>query len=161
MSLLVPQSVADEAALINAEMREQVYTEYGQHWTEEIRRIDPNLSVVRAKDNSTDPDLLPGRWYLLKRIPGSVDAFIELPRPPGAWMYDWLQANDLWDPRVHRSKQEAREKFRAAKTRATKLEAEQRQDHMAEAHRAARRLRGDSGMYQRTDLKGKPTENSV
>jgi hypothetical protein len=144
--LLLPPSLSDERDQINAEQREQVYTEYGRQWTEEIKRIDPSLSIVRAKDHATDPDFKPGHWYMLKHIPESVDAYIELPRPPGAWLYDWLSANDMWNPRVHRSKQEARDKLRAAKTRARKLESEQREDVMAEAISAARRMRGDGGM---------------
>lgn len=153
MPLLLLHSLADERAQINAEVREQVYADHARHWTEEIKRIDSTLEIVRAKDNCTDPDLLPGRWYILKPVPDSVDAYIELPRPPGSWMYDWLNAADMWNPRVHRSRREAREKLRAAKLRARQHEAEQRQDEMALAHRAANRIRGDSGMKTRTDLK--------
>jgi hypothetical protein len=151
--LHLPRSLADERAQINAEQVRQVYTEYGRQWTEEIKRIDPTLEVVRAKDNATDPDLIPGRWYILKHIPGSVDAYIELPKPPGTWLYGWLSANDMWNPRVHRSKKEAAEKLRAAKVRARKLEAEQRTDHMAEAVRAARRMRGDGGLTRSSQAK--------
>lgn len=151
--LILPRSVAEEREQINAEMREQVYADYGREWTEEIRRVDPTLEIVRVKDNANDPDLIPGRWYLLKHIPDSPDAYIELPRPPGGWLYDWLSAADMWNPRVHRSKQEAKEKLRAAKIRANALESEQRVDVMAEAVRAARRVCGDGGMTKRTDRK--------
>lgn len=154
--LVLPRSVADEREQINAERREQVFTEYSRQWTEEIKRIDPTLEIVRASDQADDPDLIPGRWYLLKRVPGSVDEYIELPRPPGGWLYDWLSAADMWNPRVHRSRQEAKEKFREAKLRARKREAEQRVDQMSEAVRAASRIKDDRGMTSRSDLKLPP-----
>lgn len=144
--LVLPRSIADERDEINADRRAQVFSDYAEHWTAEVKRVDPSLEIVRAHEQSTDPDLIPGHWYLLKHIPGSVDEFMELPKPPGGWLYDWLTGNDLWNPRVHRSKQEAKEKIRAAKVRARQLEASQRQDEMALAYRAARRIRDDRGM---------------
>lgn len=151
--LVLPRSVADEREQINADRAEQVYAYHEKEWTEQLKHIDPTLRVVRGKEGAWDPDIEPGRWYLEKEIPGSVNEFLELPRPPGGWLYDWLAANDLWNPRVHRSKKEAREKVHAAKARARKLEAEQRQDAMREAVRATGRIRDDRGMGSRSDLK--------
>jgi hypothetical protein len=151
--LILPRSVEDERAQIDAERRQQVFTDYGKQWTAEVKRIDPTLEVVKASESATDPDLVSGRWYLVKHIPDSVDEYMELPRPPGGWLYDWLTAADMWNPRVHRSKQEAKDKMRAAKLRARKLESEQREDVMAEAVRAAQRLRGDGGMTKNSAAK--------
>jgi hypothetical protein len=137
-------------------------------WTDELRRIDPSLEVAWVPEQATEFDN-PGRWHLRKRIPGSFDEWWPLLtdakdvaagrarevgayKAPGPWLLETLTANDMWNPRVHRSKQEARAKFREAKRRAKVTEAEQRQDEMALANRAARRIRGDSGMTRRTDL---------
>lgn len=154
--LYLPPDLAQERDEINADRKAQLLGEYAEHWTAELRRLDPTLRVGRASENATDPDLIPGKWYLEKEIPGSVNEYLQLPRPPGAWLFDWLTAADLWNPRVHRSRKEAKEKFREAKVRARALEAEQRRDHMAEGFRAASRMKGPSGMHRRNDLKLPP-----
>ncbi|HEX7246417.1 MAG TPA: hypothetical protein VF245_12730 [Solirubrobacterales bacterium] len=133
-------------------------------WTEELRRIDPTLSVVWVPENATNFDH-PARWHLRKQIPGTYDEWWPLLHgavsrdpsdtgyiAPGSWLLDNLTAGDMWNPRVHRSRKEAREKHREAKRRARAREAEQRQDEMALAHRAANRIRGDGGLTKRTDL---------
>ncbi|HET7455392.1 MAG TPA: hypothetical protein VFJ76_07725 [Solirubrobacterales bacterium] len=158
MDLVLPASV--EAEIINAEMEQQAdeHMVEAVEWAEELKRIDPGLDLVWV-GNADDPELEPNRWHIRKRIPGSVDAYIALVgeggsyRPPGAWMLEWLTANDLWNPRVHRDRSEAKRKLGEARDRARRLRAEQRQDHMAEAVRAARRIRDDRGMTQRSDLK--------
>src|SRR5690242_12980494 len=131
MPLVIPRALAEERERINADRRAQVFSAYCEQWTKEVQKVDRYLEVVRASDIPTDPDLVPGGWYLLKHIPGSVDELIELPGPPGPWLYDWLLARDMWNPSVYRNKKAAREKYQAAKTRAQNLEKEQRQDEMA------------------------------
>lgn len=156
MSLIVPESVAAEK--INAAMEAQAaeQEELARHWTAELKRIDPTLSVEWVPEQADEFDF-PARWHVRKRIPGSVDEWFPLIggageyREPGSWILDALQAADLWDPRVHRDRKEAKEKLREARVRAKALEAEQRADVMAEAVRAARRVRGDGGMTKRTD----------
>lgn len=152
MSIYLPASAVAEQ--INAEMERQADEHMAEaaKWTEELRRIDRNLALVWVGPGADDADLVPARWHIRKRMPGTVDAYIPLVGPddtyraPGAWILDWLNANDLWNPSVHRSKQEAKEKLREARRRAKALETEQRQDHMREAARAALRLRGDRGL---------------
>lgn len=162
MSLLVPEEVL--AAEINREIEEQVDEHMAEavEWAEELKRIDPSLDLVFAAGNADDPELVAGRWHVRKRVSGGVDAYIALVgpgntyRPPGAWILEYLSANDLWNPKVHRDKEEAKRKLEEARDRARKLRAEQRQDHMKEAYRAARRIRDDRGMTQRSDLKAPP-----
>lgn len=156
MPLLLPRSVAEERDRINAERRSQTFAGYAEQWTRELRKVDRDLEIVRASDFPEDPDLTPGGWYLLKRIPGTVDELFELPQPPGPWIYDWLLARDMWNPSVYRSREKARERYKAAQARARDLEAEQRQDAMREAISAASRIRDDRGMSSRSDLKLPP-----
>jgi|SRR6476620_217221 len=156
--LLVPEAVLAEE--INREIAEQVDDQMAEavRWADELKRIDPHLDLVWV-GNSDDPELTPNRWHLRKRVHGSVDAYIPLVgkggafRPPGAWILEYLTANDLWNPNVHRDKEEAKRKLREARGRADQLRAEQRQDEMAVAIRAAQRVRSDAGMTRRTDLK--------
>jgi hypothetical protein len=157
--LLVPRSIAaeEQAAQINAEIDAQV-TE-ARTLSDDLKRIDPTLSVIWVGENADDPEVVPARWHIRKRIAGSIDAYIPLVGPggeyrePGPWVLGWLQEADLWNPQVHRSRQEAKERHREAKIRAEKRADEQRRDEMLVAVRAAKRIRGDSGMTTRTDLK--------
>ena len=155
MPLLLPASV--EAEIINREIEEQLEAEDSEarYWTKELQRVDPSIELRRASANADDAELLPGQWFIRKPIDGQVDAYIPLPygRPPGSWILEWLAAGDLWNSRVHRDRKEAKRKLREARQRARKLRAEQRQDAMAEAVRAARRVRGDGNMTTRTDRK--------
>ncbi len=156
--LLLPREVIAEE--INAEIAEQleVEDEEAKLWTKELQHIDPTLELRRAGPTADDPELEPGQWVIRKKVPGDVDAYIALPagRPPGSWILEWLSANDLWNPQVHRDKKEAKRKMREAKQRAEKLRREQRRDEMELAARAAQRIRGNGGLTQRTDLKVPP-----
>lgn len=160
MSLILPDSAY--VAEINARMEQQASEQEARarYWTAELKRIDPTLSVEWVPEQADEFDY-PARWHVRKRIPGGVDEWFPLVgthgeyREPGSWILDEFQANDMWNPRVHRSKQEAKEKLREARTRAQKLESEQRVDQMAEAIRAARRVRGDGGMTKSTAAKRK------
>jgi hypothetical protein len=164
--LLVPSHLAQQEAAstqeINAAMERQSVTDIAEalRWTEELRHIDPSLEVIWVPEQATEYDH-PARWHIRKKIPGDVDEWWPLLGPggcyraPGMWLLegpDSLSANDMWNPRVHRTKREARAKFREAKKRAQEREAEQRQDEMAVAYRAAKRIKGDAGLTKRTDL---------
>jgi hypothetical protein len=159
--LILPESIAAEE--INAAMEAQAaeQEDLAQRWTAELKRLDPTLSVEWVPEQADEFDY-PARWHVRKRIAGSVDEWFPLIGPggeyrePGSWILDSFQASDVWNPRVHRDRKEAKEKLREAKVRAKKLEAEQRADVMAEAVRAARRVRGDGGMRTRTDKKRVP-----
>jgi hypothetical protein len=163
MPLLLPQ---DPAALALAEAENAAKNMAvddaiagAEKWTEELKRIDPHLTIVWIGENSEvgDLDLVPGRWHIKKKVPGGDDEYFPLVgeqgeyREPGGWMLDMLNANDMWNPRAHRDRKEAKRKLREAKVRARALEKEQRQDEMLLAARAAKRMRGDSGLHKRTD----------
>lgn len=152
-------AIAIDPAAANAAMVRQVQEDAAEarYWNEELKRIDPTLSLVFVPANATEFDHR-DCWQLRKEIPGEYDEYWPLLtdeggyKAPGSWLLDALTANDMWNPRVHRSRQEAKAKHREAKRRAKEREAEQRQDEMALAHRAAKRLKGDSGFTKRTDL---------
>jgi hypothetical protein len=169
--LLVPGHVANAGhESVNAAMERQSVSDIAEsvRWTEELRRIDPSLEVTWVPEQATEFEH-PARWHVRKRIPGDFDEWWPLLtdakdvaegnarevgayKAPGSWLLHALTAADMWNPRVHRSKKEARAKLREAKTRAREREAEQRQDEMALANRAAKRIKGDGGLTKRTDL---------
>jgi hypothetical protein len=162
MPLILPESA--EVAAWKAEQADQVESKVREmeHWDTELKRIDPTLSLIVAKPGSEDVGLLPGRWHVQKHIPNAPDEYWPLVGPhdeyrePGAWVLDEFNANDLWNPAVHRNKKEARQKIVEARARAKRLLAEQRIDEVEHNATAARRVRGDSGLSKRTDLKASP-----
>lgn len=160
MSLILPVAVLEDAerrGQANAASRSDALM---RKWTEELRRIDPYLTVVYVA-KCDHPDLVPYCYHVRREIPDGADEYWPLidedtgeRREPGGWLLEALKANDMYNPRVHRDKKEAGEKRRAAKVRARKLESEQRVDEMALAASAAQRLRGPSGFTKRTDKIG-------
>jgi len=159
MPLILPESA--EVASWKAEQAHQVEMAEKAFigLEKQLKAIDPSLSLIVAKPGSEDVGLLPGRWHVRKEIPGAADEYWPLVGPndeyraPGAWVLEEFQANDLWNPRVHRDRKEAKRKLREARDRAKQLEAEQRVDEVEFNARAARRVRGESGLTKRTDLK--------
>lgn len=156
--LLVPTDVAEANAAMDRQAAEATrHIAEAARLGEDLRHIDPYLSLHWVPEDATEFDD-PGRWHVKKEIPGDFDEWWPLIGPngeyrePGAWVLDVLTANDMWNPRVHRSRREAREKHREAKRRAKARDTEQRRDEMALANRAAKRIRGDAGMEKRTDL---------
>lgn len=155
----MPVAIPSDILEANAQMEREAVKDIAEaaRWTEELKRIDPSLSVVWVPDVATNFDN-PGRWHLRKQIPGDYDEWWPLLtetggyKAPGSWLLDTLSASDMWNPRVHRSKKEARAKHREAKRRAREREREQRQDEMALAARAANRINGDGGLTKRMDL---------
>jgi hypothetical protein len=166
MPLVLPEKVyaAEVDRLREAEMEQQ--DALAKFWTKELQAIDPYLECWKAGRHTGSPDLLPGHWYIRRRNPETVDSYWPLCgdegeyREPGEWMLRDLEAADLWNPRVHRDKEEARRRLREARRRAKAREVESRRDEMALAARAAKRMKSETGFTKRTDLKGKPTEHS-
>jgi hypothetical protein len=162
MPLILPESA--EVAAWKAEQAEQVEAKVREveHWDQELKRIDPSLSLVVAKPGSEDVGLMPGRWHVVKAIPNAPDEYWPLVGPndeyrePGAWVLEEFKAADLWDGRVARDKKELKRKLREAKVRAKELLREQRTEEVEYQARAARRVRGESGLSKRTDLKASP-----
>lgn len=167
MPIAVPEWVLTRE--FDAEREQVVDSQFAlaDFWTEELKRIDPHLSVVWTKPSAAAAGLEPERWHIRRENPETLDSYFPLVgdngeyREPGQWMLHELEAGDLWNPRVHRDREDARRRLREVKRRAKARETEQRRDEMALAARAARRMKGESGFTKRNDLKGKPTEHSV
>lgn len=124
-----------------------------ERWNRELKRIDLELSLVWVGEQPFSSQVAE-RFHIRKRVPGGLDGYIPLPpRPLGPWLLDTLREADMWDERVRGEKRTREGKIEEAKRRALALEEEQSEDEARLAVRAAKRLRGDSGMQVRTDLK--------
>jgi len=159
MDLSLPDSyVVDEVTRL---LEEQVEAniEEARHWTRELRKIDPGLSVVFGREKADDPWVSPGRWMIQKEVPGQEPLLIPWENADGSYrplssaVLAFMQEADMWNSRNRRERQERQQRLREAQQRQKAREAEQREDEIALAVRAGRRIRGDSGMKVRTDLK--------
>lgn len=160
MPLILPES--EIAAVENAEMEQQADAQIREaaRWTEELKRIDPHLALVFIGEGADHPDLVAARWHIRRKSPeGHPDDYMPLTgdhgeyREPGGWMLEQLKELDMFNPRVHQSRKEAKEKLREVKQRNKALEKEQRLSEMELAYRASQRVRGDAGMTRSTAAK--------
>lgn len=117
------------------------------HWNVELKKIDPNLRLVRAYDNATDVAGVMAGFYHLVRLrdpmtPGMLlivplrgpsGEFIE----PSSGMLDGLRACDLQNERVNRARQADAERTAASIERAAAREEEERIDEGVERYNAA------------------------
>lgn len=103
-------------------------------WTDELRKIDPRLSLIKAKDASEVPGMRPGYYHVLRINEGAPPSLIvhEGPdgefREPDSGLFDLLRRNDLWNreaahdrKRMAREAQEAKER-RRERERTARLE---------------------------------------
>ena len=94
-----------------------------------------------------------------KEVPGQEPLLIPWEHPDGSFrplssaILDFIQKADMWNGRNRKERRECQERLREAKRRQLALEAEQREDEIALALRAGARVKGDSGLTKRTDLK--------
>lgn len=115
------------------------------HWNPELARIDPDLSLIRAKHGAQAPGLKPGFWHLMRSTPGAPINLIPLEGPggefrePGSWMFDMIRSSDLWDGRVTRDRERKLAAAEDAKRRARLAEREARQGEILERWQAASR----------------------
>lgn len=108
------------------------------HWDRELRKIDPHLTLVRARERATVAGLKPGYWHIMRTVPGSPPHLIPLedelgsPRDPGGWMFDKLNEDDLWNDRTQRERRKLQEAAARARDRHKALEVEERKQEVRE-----------------------------
>ncbi len=119
-----------------------------RYWNEAVKRIDPQLSLVLARDTA-EPPLLPGRWHVRRSNRGVPDSYLPITGPNGEYrepdhgILDELHRRDTWIDgglnkfleQKHAPEQEAQKE--------RELRAEQRRDEFAADFRAARRMPGE------------------
>lgn len=120
-----------------------------ERWDKILREIDPNLTLIKAKDwVKTGTSLRPGYWHLIRDnsdtgapptvwvIEGENGEYVE----PNSRILDKLRQNDLQDSRHRRRLREQEERIRQAQEREREREREERQQEMYEKWLAGNRV---------------------
>lgn len=114
----------------------------------EVDFVDPKVANLPLKDREIG--VIPGRWHVIRRNPGGVDAWFPICgankeyRDPELAVVDEMKRMDLWRPgalKELRDKQLAEDK---ASQRRQDLDSEQMVDELVQGFEAASRMRHDS-----------------
>jgi hypothetical protein len=139
----------------------------GEALERELRSsVDDRIRVVRISARAGDlpprvraPGVIPGLWHV-KLLTHPRNAYFPIAGPD--WQYrepdlafvEELKARDLWRRGALEEIRKGEEEDERARIRQELLEAEQREDEVALAFRAAKRVKGEGGLFRRTDRKG-------
>jgi hypothetical protein len=147
----------------------------GEALERELRSsVDDRIRVVRISPRAGDlpprvraPGVIPGLWHV-KLLTHPRNAYFPIAGPD--WQYrepdlafvEELKARDLWRRGALEEIRKGEEEDERARIRQELLEAEQREDEVALAFRAAKRVNGEGGLFRRTDRKGvRPDQAAV
>lgn len=139
----------------------------------ELRELDPRFRVVFVDPRAGElppkyrgPGLIPGRWHM-KLLTHPRNEYFPITGPnweyrePELAIVEEMKSRDLWRAGALEEIRKGEEREEAARVRQEALEREQREDEVALAYRAAKRVSGDGGELRRTDRKGANEENAV
>src|SRR5688572_18024936 len=145
--------IPDSTARQYKDMRGQYGAELGamlesgsavtEEWNRVLYQIDPDLRLVRAKENADHPGLTPGLYDVLRRNPLGAPTLCSVSGPNGEFndpdssLLDALRRMDLWNGRAQRDQARANEELDRQKARQKEREREERQDEIAERWKAA------------------------
>lgn len=146
--LWLPSSAQDE---INQD-RAEIAAEYAEvrgtldHFTRELRKIDPRLKMVKAHDRvRPGSPLKPGYYHVLLESPGHPTTIMPVEydngayREPDSAVFEMVERNDLWNDRAQRANRERRRKLKEAAERQRARESRERVDHFNERWASANR----------------------
>jgi hypothetical protein len=129
----LPRQAESAVLQEQAELRAELEAVAGrlEYYNAELKLLDPDLSVVMAKPNTTNPDLKPG-YHLVRMNPGSMAWVKPIEHADGTWrdldssVFDMAAEDDLWNDRVQRFKKEMRKKAEQARQRQVLRERQER-----------------------------------
>lgn len=172
--LIVPISRQERLRAIDARTEKMETGEPGGKALErELRLIDDRIRVVRISDRAGElhpreraPGVVPGRWHV-KLLTHPRNAYFALCGPdwaysePGLFWVERFKERDLWRSGALEEIRKAEEADERDRIRQELLEKEQREDEVALAYRAAKRVNGDRGEHHRHDRKRQGLEGVV
>lgn len=144
MSIWLPPAVSAELVDLRRRHTSEVFDQARRDatldwWTDELRKIDPRLSLIKAKDGAEVPGMKPGYFHILRVNEGAPPSLIPVEGPngefrePDSGVFDLLRRNDLWNreaahdrKRMAREAQEAKERRRERERHARLEELQQR-----------------------------------
>jgi hypothetical protein len=145
--------IPDSTARAYADLREQYGAELGvmlesgsavtEEWNRVLYQVDPELRLVKAKENAHFPGITPGLYHVLRRNALGAPSIIPLQGPegefrePGSWMLDMLAEGDLWNDRTARERRRVGDELNRQKARRMAREKEERHEEILERWHAA------------------------
>jgi hypothetical protein len=132
MSLWMPPRFRDEVERDRQKIIEQVFEVEAVcgYFTKELRQIDPYLRMIRAKDNASPSGPLKAGYYHVIREAPSMPVYVTPCewangdyREPGAWVFEHIQMEDLWNDRAMKAKKKRNIELEAARKREKDREA--------------------------------------
>lgn len=137
-TLWIPESRQEAMARAAAEEHRQMLDELErvstalEHYNRELRQIDPHLSVMLAKPNTTVEGLKPGYFHIIRQRPGHFAYIKPVEGPNGEWrdldssIFDLVAEDDLWNDRLQREQRRKARKALEARARDRQRESQDR-----------------------------------
>lgn len=166
--LHVPEGREERMRSLNArqgKMESSLRTPQSKALEKELRQLDPCLRVIyvdpeagRLPPSERAPGVVPGRWHI-KRISHPRNLYFSLTGPnweyrePELAVVEEMKARDLWRRGALEEIRRDEEDEERRRIRQALLEGEQREDEVALAYRAAKRVAGEGGEHRRFDRK--------
>lgn len=127
----LPRSVESEVMREQSQLALELYEITGkmEYYSRELKQIDPHLSVILAKPNTTVLGLKPNFYHIVRLRPGSPAYIKPVEGPNGEWrdldssIFDMVAEEDLWNDRTQRDKREKARKADEARIRQRQREA--------------------------------------
>ena len=139
MSLWIPDSAARDQRAAKAASLAHALSEtsgYLDYWNKRLRKLDPHLQLVKAAANTTNPDLKPGYYHVLRIAPESPPMIHVHQTPDGEFrepddgLIQELEKGDMWNARAMRAAEERRKKREAEREAERAREAEDRRQEL-------------------------------
>lgn len=100
MSLILPPAFQNEQRRAMLHERHEALRWFDQA----LKDFDPLLDLVKASENSDDPDLVPGYWHVRRRNAIGFDTYLAITGPdgefaePNSGIIEQLRRDDLQRP---------------------------------------------------------------
>lgn len=146
MTLILPAGVSQrmqqERQLRAAALRASVELhDKLAHWNKQLREIDRDLQLVKAREDTEHPDLKPGYYHLLRHTPGAPPTVIIHQGPNGEFrepdsaLFEELKKADMWSDRANAERRRVKKAVKLAEQRARAAEAEERRENIKDLYR--------------------------
>jgi len=109
-----------------------------EYWTRELRKIDPNLALIKANENAQAVGLKPGYWHVMRAVDNDVTTLLPVVGDDGEYveptgrLLEMVKAGDLQNEQAMRARQEFDRRRAAERERDRLREREERKEEMAE-----------------------------
>lgn len=128
-----------------------------KHYTTELKKIDPDLELVKASNTANVAGLRPGYFHVLRKGMPCTLLVLEGPngefREPDSTLFDFVHQQDLWNDRAQGINKERQRKLHEARERQTDRE---RQARVEEANERIASLNRESISFS-PDVKMRPS----